>query len=200
MDEKKIDWLQAATDYITRNMSYREICDKYGVSMSSVGRHSKAEGWREKRQKHAKKMTDRLSKAEERRLVKRRGRYQAIEDKLLSKLEQAVDELDLALKTEVVKTKTIEYNNELRPDKPTKEIIEEKQEIKAVRVMIDRTGLAAVTNALEKLKGAQGVRSTLDDEEQRARIAALRARCETDKDAPEQISIEFADGMGDYAK
>lgn len=200
MDEKKIDWSQAAADYITRQMSYKDVCEKYGVSMKSVERHSKAEGWREKRRIHNEKMTARLSKAEERRLVKRRGRYRAIEDKLLSKLEQAVDELDLTLKTEVVKTKTIEYNNELRPDKPTKEITEERQEIKSTQGIIDRAGLAAVANVLDKLRAIDGIRSPLDDEEQHARIEALRARANTGKEGDGEIEVTFAEEMGEYAK
>lgn len=200
MGEKKIDWSQAAADYITRQMSYKDVCEKYGVSMKSVERHSKDEEWREKRRIHNEKMTARLSKAEERRLVKRRGRYRAIEDKLLSKLEQAVDELDLTLKTEVVKTKTIEYNNELRPDKPTKEITEERQEIKSTQGIIDRAGLAAVANVLDKLRAIDGIRTPLDDEEQRARIEALRARANTDKDGDGEIEVTFAEEMGEYAK
>ena len=201
MNEKKIDWSAVATDYITTNVSYKSLAEKYGVSPKSIERHSKEGGWREKRRKHGEKMSARLTKAEERKQVKRRARYLAIEDKLLDKLEAAVDELDMVLKTRVTKTKTIEYNNELRPEKPTKEVIEEVQNVEAVRVMIDRAGLAAVTNALEKLKSAQGIRTPLDEEEQQARIDALRARVDADKHEDCEISVEFIGGeMGDFAK
>ena len=201
MNEKKIDWAQVATDYITGTMSYKALADKYGVSQKSIERHSKDGGWRDKRRKHGEKMSARLTRSEERKQVKRRARYRAIEDKLLDKLERAVDELDLVLQTEVKKTKTIEYNNEKRPDKPTKEVVEEISEVKAVQVMIDRTGLAAVTNALEKLKSAQGIRTPLDEEEQQARIDALRARVDADKHEDREITVEFIGGeMGDFAK
>ena len=191
MDDKKVDWAQAAADYITGNISYRAPAEKYGVSQSSVERHSRAEGWSEKRRKSREKRVARLSKAEERKQVKRRARFRAIEDKLLSKLEQAVDELDLVIKTKVKKTKTIEYNNEKRPDKPTKEIVDEVQEVETVKVMIDRAGLANVTATLEKLKGAHGIMSPLDEEEQRARIAALVARVKENDEGETKVDIDF---------
>ena len=193
MEEKKIDWAAAAADYITGNMSYKTLADKWCVSMKSVERHSKAEGWREKRRKHAEKMTMRMTHSEERKQVKRRARYRAIEDKLLDKLEQAVDELDQVIKTKVTKTKTIKYENEKRPDKPTEEVITEEQQIDTVKVIIDRGGLAAVTNALEKLKSAQGIRSALDEEEQRARIDALKAKVAEGERGHEDttVSVDF---------
>ena len=94
MNEKKIDWAQVATDYITGTMSYKALADKYGVSQKSIERHSKDGGWRDKRRKHGEKMSARLTRSEERKQVKRRARYRAIEDKLLDKLERAVDELE----------------------------------------------------------------------------------------------------------
>lgn len=200
MEEKKIDWAAAATDYITDNFSYKTLAEKYGVSMKSVERHSKAEGWREKRRKHCEKMTMRMTHSEERKQVKRRARYRAIEDKLLDKLEQAVDELDQVLKTKTTKTKTIKYENDKRPDKPTEEIIVEEQQIDTVKVIIDRGGLAAVTNALEKLKSAQGIRSALDEEEQRARIDALKAKvAEGERESGDkEIVVEFDGATGEF--
>lgn len=201
MEDKKIDWAAVAADYITGNMSYKALAEKLGVSAKSVERHAKDGKWFEKRRKSREKMSASLTKAEERKQVKRRARYRAIEDKLLDKLERAVDELDQVLKTKVTKTKTIKYENEKRPDKPTEEIIIEEQQIDTVKVIIDRGGLAAVTNALEKLKSAQGIRSALDEEEQRARIAALNAKvAESERDDNEgEIVVRFESNIGEFA-
>lgn len=199
MEERKVDWTAVSVDYITGGLSYRALAEKYGVSLKSIERHSKDGGWREGRLKYRDKLTASLSKAEARKRVKQVARYRAIEDKLLGKLEQAVDELDLVMRTKVKKTKTIEYNNEKRPDKPTREIVDEIEEVEAVKIMIDRAGLAAVTNALEKLKSAQGIRSELDEKEQRARIDALRARAQANDEGPREISVEFAGAMGEFA-
>lgn len=201
MDEKKIDWAELEADYVSGSMSYAELAQKHGLAKKSVERRGVACKWFSKRQKHREKLSASLAKAEARKQVKRRGRYRAIEDKLLDKLEQAVDELDLVIKTKVTKTKTVKYENAKRPDKPTEEVTVEEQEHDTVKVMIDRSGLAAVTNALEKLKAAQGLRSELDEEEQRARIAALNAKvAESERDdGNSEIVVTFDGDMGEFA-
>ena len=199
MDEKKIDWPRIAAEYIAGNISYRQLAEKYAVGQSNIERHAKKEGWGEKRRKSREKRVARLSKAEERKQVKRVARFRAAEDKLLDKLEQAIDELDIVLKTKVKKTKEIEYANEKRPDKPTKEIINEEQIIEREHVMIDRAGLAAVTSTLEKLKAAHGILSPLDEEEQKARIEALRAKVREGESEDTDISVVFEDDMEKFA-
>jgi transposase len=198
LDEKKIDWPRIAAEYIAGNISYRQLAEKYGVGQSNIERHAKKEGWGEKRRKSREKRVARLSKAEERKQVKRVARFRALEDKLLDKFEQAVDELDLTLRTKVKKTKVIEYNNEKRPDKPTKETVDEVEEVETVRVMIDRTGLAAITTALEKLKSAHGILSPLDEEEQKARIEALRAKVREGEGEDTDISVTFEDDISKF--
>lgn len=201
MDEKKIDWAEIEADYVSGSMSYATLAQQYGLAKKTVERHAGERGWFKKRQKHREKLSASLAKAEARKQVKRRGRYRAIEDKLLDKLEQAVDELDLVIKTKVTKTKTVKYENAKRPDKPTEEVTVEEQEHDTVKVMIDRSGLAAVTNALEKLKAAQGLRPELDEEEQRARIAALKAKvAESERDdGNSEIVVTFDGDMGEFA-
>ena len=69
------------------------------------------------RDKEAKKAVDKLARVSD------------LTDRLLDKLEQAIEELDIQLYKDVKKTKVIEYNNELRPDKPTKETIYEEEKL-----------------------------------------------------------------------
>jgi transposase-like protein len=198
LDEKNIDWPRIAAEYIAGNISYRQLAEKHGVGQSNIERRAKKEGWVEKRRKSRDKRVARLSKAEERKQVRRVARFRALEDKLLDKFEQAVDELDLTLRTKVKKTKVIEYNNEKRPDKPTKETVDEVEEVETVRVMIDRTGLAAITTALEKLKSAHGILSPLDEEEQKARIEALRAKVRDGESEDTDISVTFEDNISKF--
>lgn len=47
------------------------------------------------------------------------------------------------------KVKVIEYNNPERADKPTKEIIDETEEIIEVRSIVDRKGLQQIATALK---------------------------------------------------
>ena len=75
-------------------------------------------------------------------------RLLSISDKMIDKIERAVEELDLAQVTNKTKTKVIEYKNGKRPDKPTKEVIEEKEEILAVSSIVDRKGLQQIAMSL----------------------------------------------------
>ena len=57
----------------------------------------------------------------------------------------------------------------------------------------DKRGLQALTGALRTLKEIQDVRCVLDDEEQRARIAALRKQAEREE-ASSEITVRIAGG------
>ena len=111
-------------------------------------------------------------------------------DRLLSKLERAIDELDMVIATKKTKTKDIEYNNGERPDKPTREVIVEEETVETVSVMVDRAGLRMITAALKDLKEVKMIRSELDQQEQEARIANLRRQAESEeKDSDTKLEI-----------
>lgn len=199
MGKKKVDWAQVAVDYITGTASYADLAEKYGVSVRSIERHSSDGEWIKKRRDFCDKMTVRKEAAEGRKRVKREGRYRDIEDKLLDTLEKAVGELDLTIKTKTKKTKIIKYENQKRPDKPTKEIIDEAQEVELIHVIVDCSKLAAVTTVLEKLENMRGIKTKLDRDEQKARIKALQARGNENDGGENEISVEFAGNMGEFA-
>ena len=118
----------------------------------------------------------------------------------MEKIERAVDELDIQLFKKVNKTKVIEYNNEKRPDKPTKEIIEETETFEEISTIVDRSGLKAVADALKSIKEIQMLRSELDLEEQRARIAKLQKDAESDDDKGIDVRVIMADNISEYSK
>jgi rRNA pseudouridine-1189 N-methylase Emg1 (Nep1/Mra1 family) len=107
-------------------------------------------------------------------------RIDDLADKLLEKLEQAITELDLQLYKHTDKTKVIEYNNELRPDKPTKETIHEEEKLLEAKSIVDRQGLKQIASALKDIKEVKMLRSELDRQEQEARISKLRKEAEKD--------------------
>ena len=122
--------------------------------------------------------------------AERLKRIQTATDALLSKIEQAITELNIVLNTKTKKTKVIEYNNLERPDKPTKEIIEEEIEVVETASIVDRTGLKAIASALKDIKEIQMLKSDADMREQEARIAKLHKEVESeDKDNTITINI-----------
>ena len=175
------DWNAIRQEYITdESSSYRKLAEKYGVSVDAIYKRSKAENWQEQRkQLKDKTLTKSIEKISNQRADKM-ARVMDITDKLLDKLERAVDELDIHLVTKAIKVKEIEYNNDLRPDKPTKETITETEKILESRLIVDRAGLKAIASSLRDIKEIQMLKSELDKQEQEARIANLRRQADKD--------------------
>ena len=119
---------------------------------------------------------------------KRMDRLQGAADRLLEKVERAVDELDIQLYKNVEKTKIIEYNNRERPDKPTKETVHEEEKITEIRTIIDRKGLQAIAAALKSIQEIHGLKSELDTKDQKARIAKYER--DSESGAVDDIRLE----------
>ncbi len=173
------DWTKIKTEYITaENSSYRKLADKYGIPLGTIYKRAKRENWVAlKQQSYDKKVAKTVASVENNQ-IKKLERILTITDKLLDKIEKAVDELDLQLCKKVEKVKEIEYNNCERPDKPTKEIIHETEEVTEVHTIIDRKGVQELASAIKSLKEVQMLKTELDEQEQKARIDKLRKDAE----------------------
>ena len=73
-------------------------------------------------------------------------------DKLSDQLDQAISELDRQLTKKKKKRRQVEYKDPKAPGKPTREIIEETEELEVAEGPIDRLGLQQLTMALKNLK------------------------------------------------
>ena len=169
------DWKRVKTEYITDiNSSYRKLSEKYGIPLGTLSKMAKREKWGLGKKKFRDKTVDKQISLMEKKQVDKMRRIQDITDKLLEKLSKAVDELDLQLCKKAVKVKEIEYKNIDRPDKPTKEVIHEDEEVIEIRTIIDRKGVQELSSAIKNLKEVQMLKTELDEEEQKARIDKLR--------------------------
>ena len=91
-----LNWEQIRVDYITNeSASYRKLAKKYGVSYTAVGDKARAEGWLKEREHYQTKTLSKTIAAVSKRQASRATRLQAITDKLLSKIERAVDDLEM---------------------------------------------------------------------------------------------------------
>ena len=194
------DWQAIKTEYITTDTSYRKLAQKYGIHYKVISERGKDEGWVELRSQHRDKtLTKTLGKISDKQADKL-ARIDDLADKLLEKLEQAITELDLQLAKHTDKTKTIEYNNDLRPDKPTREVVHEEEKLLEVKSIVDRQGLKQIASALKDIKEVKMLRSELDRQEQEARIANLRKNAEKDDDDTDNgvIEVVFAAGPEEW--
>ena len=90
------DWQAIKQEYITDpNTSYRRLAEKYGVSRVQIGNVGSEEGWVELRRKHLDKTLTKTINALGTAQAQRAARLQTVADKLLGKIEAAVDNFDM---------------------------------------------------------------------------------------------------------
>jgi hypothetical protein len=192
-----VDWNKIRTEYISTETSYRKLAEKYDVPVSTIFKRAKKENWVDLKKQNVDNLVAKTLETCGEMQVERLKRIQTATDDLLSKIEQAIKELNIVLNTKTKKTKVIEYNNFERPDKPTKEIIDEEIEVVETSSIVDRTGLKAIASALKDIKEIQMLKSDADMREQEARIAKLRKETEEEK-KDTSINITFGDEVRKY--
>lgn len=196
-----MDWESIKAEYIAGGTSYRKLAEKYGITLAVLRNVAEREEWvklkAQAQHKANTKIVETVSKKKAKKAVDKLKRVSDLTDKLLDKLEQAIEELDIQLYKDVKKTKVIEYNNELRPDKPTKETIYEEEKVSEVKTIVDRSGLKAIASSLRDIKEIQMLKSELDKQEQEARIEKLRKECERDgeKNLPDIVITGLPEDM-----
>ena len=185
-----VDWLAIKTEYITDDRtSYRKLGAKYGIHYKVISDRGKAEKWVELRSQHRDRTLTKTLDKVSRKQADKMARIDAVTDKLLDKLEKAVEELEIHLVTNTRKEKVIEYNNAMRPDKPTREIVHENEEIIQVTGIVDKAGLRQITAALKDIKEIKMLRTALDEQEQRARIANLERQADKEAAGKEAVQV-----------
>lgn len=148
-----VDWLKIKNEYINGGGSYRKLAEKHGVSFDTLRRRAKRENWQDLREKQchkiatkaAQKTAEKIAEKEANRVAK----LLSVSDQLVVRIEQAIKELDQTQVINKRKTKITEYKNDRAPQKPTKEIVTEKEEIISTQSIVDRRGLQQVAIALK---------------------------------------------------
>lgn len=181
------DWNKIKTEYITTNTSYRKLSEKYGIHYKTIADKGKDEGWKDLRSQYTHSTLTKTLDVISNQQVDKLARIEGITDKLLMKLEQAVEELDM----EIIKKKVKVDNDD------GLEVTTETMEAREGGI-VDRAGLRHLTAALKDLKEIQMIKSELDRREQEARIAKLRREAEKEEDSGTEVVITF--GSGDAEK
>ena len=85
-----IDWEKIRLEYITEEVTYQQLAEKYHVTQRTIARHGAAEKWQEQRGKKSPE-PQRLPAAEEDAL-RRTRRLLTVADQMLDKVAQALNE------------------------------------------------------------------------------------------------------------
>lgn len=80
------DWTRIKTEYITTQISYRELAQKYGVHYTNIAKKAKKEDWQHQRQQHTNAVQTKAQTAVERKQVQRASRIEEAADMLLDKV------------------------------------------------------------------------------------------------------------------
>ena len=89
------DWNKIKTEYLTSDTSYRKLAQKYGVNATTIAKKASKEDWVSRRQQQANRTLSKTLTAVSNRQVNRAARLQKVADKLLNKIEAAVDDYNM---------------------------------------------------------------------------------------------------------
>ena len=149
----KYDWKQLEKEYIlSEYKSVKEFLRSKDIK-STGNTNKKTKGWAEKKatkeQQKSNKIVEKVIEKQSEKEANKIIQVKDVANDLLNKIVQANNELDKHIAINKKKTKTVEYNYDMR--RPSKEIINEEEEIKDYISIIDRKGLKELTSALKDL-------------------------------------------------
>lgn len=166
MDIASIDWNVIRDDYLSSNISYKELCTKHNVKYGKLSKIASEEGWALKK------------KELKQREISREERILNISDSLLDKIEKSISELDRCVVKCKERTKTLEYDYDTK--KPINEVVEEKEDIQIIEGMIDKMGLKQLVSTLKDIKdihkSIEGDNES--DEDEQAGVIVLSEVCD----------------------
>ena len=147
------DWKKIKAEYITTDTSYRKLANKYGVDQATIARRAKKHDWVSKRQHHADKPQAKILTADTQKKVDRVGRLMTVADKLLQKVEQAVDHEEL-MSANAIKNLSEALRN-----------IKEAQMIKSDKDLLEQDArIAKLQKEAQKADTTEPVRVIIEDD------------------------------------
>ncbi len=185
------DWNEVKSAFVTESCTMKELARRFGLHPNSIGRRATQEGWKELRKKHRQATFDRALNLMERSQAEKLARMEQVSGKLLDRVDEAIAQLDVQVLREVRKDRNILYENEQRPDKPTRETTVEQEFLSQEKIPVDRNGIKLLAAALKDIKDVQMLRTDTDIREQEAKIGKLLGECEREEAVEKGIEVMF---------
>ena len=195
IDVSEKEWEQIKTEYVTTDISYRKLADKYGMAYGRLQTRGFNDGWQEAREEYKKnlfkKSVDLICDEQAQQIA----RALRIGNTMLEKIEESLAEIDMVMCRTTTSKKTMEKDDE---GKGICEKTVSTEDYTMKKVAIDRAGLKQLSAVLRDLREIGIFRSELDKKEQEARINKLRKDAEEgSKDATINVVFE-GDMEGDF--
>ena len=151
-----ISWIDIEHEYVTdlrkKPCSLEKLSEKYSIPLQTIMDQSAKNEWSKKRRDYKENTKRKVIEKTAEKDADRISKLLRITDVATEKAEQALGELETYVVRNKKKTKVIEYKDNIAIGKPTKEIIEEIEDIERVMGPVDRQGLLYVTNAIKSIK------------------------------------------------
>ena len=193
IDLSEKEWEEIKTEYVTTDISYRKLAQKYGMAYGRLQTRGFNEKWQEEREAYKenlfKKSVDLICDEQAERIA----RAIRIGDKMLERVEQSLEEIDMMLCRSTESVRTVEMD----ADGHTSEVTRTSETYDKKKVAIDRQGLKQLSAVLRDLREIGIFRSELDKKEQEARINKLRKDAEEEQ-TDQTIHVVFEDGIEEY--
>lgn len=161
-----ISWVEIENEYVTdisrKPCSLEDLAKKYSIPIDTIKDRSAKDGWVRKRTEYTQQTLQKVKEKSSDADADRIARLLSIADKAAEKAEQALGELEQYVVRDKKKVRTVEYKDNTAIGKPTKEVIDETENINIASGPVDRLGLSQVTGALKNLKDIYMIPNALD--------------------------------------
>ena len=159
-----MDWKKLKAEYIAGGTSYRKLAEKHNIPFGTLKRVALKEKWADLREQCKQKSATKIVEIESTKQAERMKRLLTVSDKLLSAVEEAVDQFQ------------------------------------AGELLLDKGALKSLSGTIKDIKDIQSIKTELDIEEQKARIAILKKQAESDDNTNNDIKVTFEGSFDEYSK
>lgn len=194
IDLSEKDWEKIKTEYVTTEISYRSLAQKYGMAYGRLQTRGFDEDWKGARAAYKENLLNKSIDIICETQAKRIAKAILIGDKMLEKVEESLNQIDFILtkQTTTIETMGVDENGNTFTKKEASEDYAPK------KVAIDRAGLRQLSAVLKDLKEIGIFRSELDRREQEARINKLRKDA-GDEQTDNTVEVIMGEDVDEYA-
>ena len=184
-----ISWVAIEHEYVTdirtKPCSLETLSKKYSIPIDTLKDRCARDSWVDKRAEYTQRTLQKAWEKASNKDADRIARLLQIADMATDKAEQALSELEQYVVRDKRKVRTVEYKDNMAIGKPTKEVVDEKENVRTEKGPVDRLGLSQVTSALKNIKELYALPVEMDRNKYQAEYE--RKRAEVKDNAGEEI-------------
>lgn len=124
-----MDWKRIKTEYIAGGTSYRKLCEKYGVSRTTLQRKAKDEKWLTLRSQAEAKTESKIIEAVSDDAAEKAVDIIGVADKLLGKIESMVESMEIDTQSLKQLTSALKDLKDIKGYKSPKDLEEQEARI-----------------------------------------------------------------------